>query len=379
MKDLILIALLVLAACDAKPSNTSPRQTTTNAEPPATGALTDVGTADAETDSKAELAQPEEPLKIEPPLQVASVDLEAFKDQKIGTITGPLYGDNATIRAIGRVECGQGVLLQPVFEQPKGLMISPPIPLPLFNLKTREAVEFDQGDFRVHAHFDSDTSERLKGTLKITVPGANGRQTYVDMTVDGKPFEAQIPSKMPNEGVRPGFPRCVPSGYFIVKEGDHVARGLVRVDDAANRGVPLVSLFLTPHHMISLLLIPRDKGMQFKDEISFDLGGEENPDAKLVAKIIYTGSLKPDVDATWKNVDIAREATLLDGKISATLVKEKKLWRLKMTLDDIKIPRGIDGLEGRTLDEIKIDAFLAKDETLKAELPDAPTWFESAK
>ena len=129
-------------------------------------------------------------------------------------------------------------------------------------------------------------------------------------------------------------------------------------------------------YLLAVMLIPRKQGREFKTPVTFDLAYAENPEAKLVAKAVHIGALKPDPEATWKNVDIAREATLLDGKVEATLVKKGKLWKLDMTLKDLKMPSGIDGMEGRTLDEIRVEAYLAKDETLTPELPAMPDWYK---
>ena len=371
MKIFAALLMLVTIGCESKPSEPPAPAQPDAALTPDVAAVPDQATA-------AQVPEVEGPRRepLAPPLQAASVDLQAFKDVEIGTVSGPLFGSGAKLGAIGRIQCGDGVLLQPVFDHPKGMMISPPIPLSLFNLKTWEQVEYEEGNFTIQSHFEVDTPERLKGHLRITYPGQAGRETYIDMTVDGAPFAVQVPAKMPIKGDKPGYPRCVPSGYFSVREGDQTVYGMARVDDAAGRGVPFLTMFITPHDSLAVMLIPRKQGREFKTPVTFDLAYAENPEAKLVAKAVHIGALKPDPEATWKNVDIAREATLLDGKVEATLVKKGKLWKLDMTLKDLKMPSGIDGMEGRTLDEIRVEAYLAKDETLTPELPAMPDWYK---
>lgn len=317
-------------------------------------------------------------VPLAPPIQLTPFDLNALKDQAIGTVSGPHYGENSVVRGIARLNCAEGTILQPVFDSPRGLMVAPPVRVALFNLKTWEPVTYEDQGFQIESHFEVDSPERLKGRLSITFDAPEGPQTYLKLEVDGPPIAQHLTPKLDQKGTLPGYPKCVPTGYFSAKSGTQQVYGLLRADDAADKGAPYVTLFLTPHHALSFLVIPPAPETTFAEPVTIDLAKARQPGngpAALIGKMTYFGRLKPDPEATWKNVDSPREATILNGVARLQLVREKKKWRVQMTLNGITVPTGMIGLEGQVLDEIKIDAYLAHETALQSDLPAAPAWF----
>lgn len=365
---------------DAGPAGpTAPKQVSdasSDAAATEVGPSPDAGSADVD-------APPTRPtVPLAPPLQpTPPFSADTLKDQAIGKISGPHFGQDTTVRGIARLQCADGTLLQPIFDAPnkKGaLQVAPPVRVALFNLKTWEPVVYEDQGFEITSHFEVDTPERLKGRLNITYQAPTGPQPYLELEVDGPAINQHLPPHLVGKKDLPGYPKCVPTGYFSAKSGDQQVFGLMRADNAAGKGAPYVTLFLTANHALSFLVIPPKPETTFDEPVAIDLSTAREPGngpAALLGQMTYFGRLKADPEATWKNVDSPREAALLNGVAQVQLLREKKRWHLVMTLNGITVPAGMIGLEGQVLDEIKIDAYLANETALESDLPAAPPWF----
>lgn len=366
---------LLLVSC--KDEATPPIASQTNDAP--TLDQVDAVVPDAGTETPEPVTAPPDVVLV-PQLRVPAesfTELGKRLKEPVGSLSGEMYGSHELV-GITRTSCGEGVLIQPIFQGKKGLQVGIPVRLELGHLITTQPVRYRDGDFDVEAHFTDDSLDRLKGMVQITHSAGGPKRTLVKLEVDAKPLEGQLQPNLDTQKNLPFYEQCTPTGYFRAQVGPKMFKGYVNVRDVGKKAAPLISIPLTPYDRLEFFFIPPKPNHEFKEPVKFDLKAgsqQEDATAVLMSKIVQMRPVVEPLDATTRNLGVAREATLLEGSAQVTLVKQGKRWRVSVQLENLRMPDGIKGpLEGALFERIDIDANLGDGTTTPA-LDDAPEWW----
>lgn len=383
MRAAVILALVAIVSCESREEandEASPESTSDAAVQ-----RSDVAT---EVDAAPDLAAEAKPLVLDPPLEARPRSYDELKKEldsaePVGTIRGKIFNDSKLL-AVVREECGEGAILQPVFRQDSKIKIGTPVRLPLFSLATDEAVSFEDRIFRVNSHFTHDSDERLAGELTISYPVDGEQQTFIHIDVDSKPLKGLMKPRLDGDGPLPSYPRCTPTGYVRVEADEQAWSFFAHADNIDDKGVPWVWIALRPSTLLQIMVIaPKPnteiEGLEQPLDVQAARSKSSRP-AVVLGKFLHTGRIAPDAEATSENLIPPEEASMLDGKITElSLVKESGSWRLRMTLEDIMISEMLGSdLAGRTIDEIRIDTYLAPPGDLEPRLADEPEWWRSS-
>lgn len=319
-------------------------------------------------------------VALEPQLRLnteSRSDLAKRLVTPVGTLSGEMYGSQDLV-GITRASCGEGVLIQPIFRGKKGLQVGIPIRLELGHLTTTQPVRYRDRDFDVEAHFTEDSPERLKGMVKITHSVDGPTRTLVTLDVDAKPVEGQLQPALDTQKNPPFYEHCTPTGYFRAQIGPKTFKGYVNVRNIGKKAAPLISIPVTPYDRLEFFFISPKPNHEFKEPVKFDLSNANQPEgaaAVLMSKIVQLRPVVEPLDATTRNLSVAREATLLEGSAEVTLIKQGTRWRVTLELENLRMPDGIKGpLEGALFERIDIEANLGDGSATPA-VDGAPDWW----
>lgn len=375
---LCAFGLLTLLSCDTSKEPAEASETTTpDAALPEQTPETEPEpkpAADPEPEPEPEPLEPLQPQLVQAP--PSQSELEALKTP-VGELEGESFKD-ATLVGVARVSCGEGVMIQPIFRENGQLQVGIPTRLEVGSLKT-PGIEYTDGPFRISASFEEDSPERLKGTLEVAYDLGERQGTYLRLSVDTKPFLAQIPPKMAGKKELPFYPRCTPSGYFRAWSGDEDVQGYVNIIDVKETGAPFVSVVLSPYDTLQFLIIPPSDQMEFKEAIELDLSEAHrrgHRPAGLIAKALQVLPVAPEDEARTKNLGLLKESSILEGKAKIVLTRDsQKQWRLQMTLNDLVLSPALRGrLQNRVFERVEIEGILMPESPI-ARIPDAPDWW----
>jgi len=373
---IICVLLACATACDS-----SSKVEETALEPDTQA--TDIG-PDTETEAEPEPEpEPEPLLPLRPQIVVEPPSLKELAkalQEPIGKLDGEGFGGETDLLGVARVSCGEGVLVQPIFKNKKGVVqVGIPTRLDVGHLVTKTGIRYQDGPFTIQANFSEDTPERLTGTLNVGYRMEGRTGTAVRMEVDGKPILAQFPPTLAGQKGLPFYSRCTPTGYFRAWSGEEDVRGYANVLNVNKSGAPLVSIVVSPYETLQFLIVPPTKNYPFPTPITLDFEKAQergHTPANLVAKVLQVPPAVAEEDASGKNLGLLKEASILRGQANLTLNQGKdKKWVLKMTLTDVVMPDGLSGvLRNRTFERIEIEGILSE-ERPEAGLGPAPTWW----
>lgn len=354
---------VVAAGCEKKPEEQETGAATIVVD--AGGADGSVSTRDAS--AGVESMEPAEAL-TRTPLRLPWVDRPSTLDEldlptePIGTLSGEIFGKERPVRAVSRVDCGAGTILQAVFEDERGeLRVTPGMGVRFFGLP-KDEVSYQDKDFELTLSFSHDTPERLKGALSISY--GEGR-TYAELEVDGDPLPFLLEPRLAGDGEVPLFEGCFPNGYVLIEdaEGDE-HRGYVNATryDAKGHGAVVVKPLLHANAGLEIAIGLRDKDAEHTEPVALPLAEGRNPvagqDVVVFVEAWYAPELAPPAEAAGMNIGKQQKVNVRDGEAEIALTKQRGKWYLELTLTDVRVPSLIDGpLSGRTLRRVEIAAW----------------------
>jgi hypothetical protein len=341
--------------------------------------------------------EPREVPPLAPPLREVPPERDALAErvpgERIGTLTGEIFGEDRPIRAVVRASCGQGTIVQFVYsldEESDELYVTPPVLLQAFGLPIGREVSYDDQNFTIVMNLEADAPERLAGSVELEYTRSGATRTYMKATFDGDPLGTLLPPRLPDvdsderRQLRT-YSTCIPSGYFVAEgaDGSVMARGLVNAIDVQGRGAALLHLVFSEHDTLRLLIVPHQPDIGVPEPFEFTLRGarqQNNRPAAVIADLRHVPSIISPERMTTKNIGIAEDAILVEGKGELSIRREEasEPWEIRATFEELQFPSTIPGaLSGRYFSRLRIRAHLISREAVRGTLPPRPDWFEA--